>query len=114
MTAGQPGSEDLKDGEHGRKCSSVTQDTELHLCKGNATAPELYTQVISALPACSRRSHSPGSRATGFCLLTLQGSFLCSRHVTRYGLDTARPGDWKTNHDIYLIFLIVSNISALV
>lgn len=93
-TAGRLGSEDLKGwGTQGRKHPSVTKDKQNCICEKPMPSDQSFLRSSSLLCGlCFIGSYSPGNTAVGFCLFTFQGSFLCSRQVTRYGLDTARPG----------------------
>lgn len=89
------------------------------------TKPLIHPSTSQFQPLCgisgslayvlwSSHSHIPGCTAMGADPFTFQGSCLCSRNVTKYGLEKARPVRRKgkcdscmffSRTDIYIVFI---------
>lgn len=90
-----PGEEDC----HGKHHTGKAYHSKKFPAKHNFSIHTLHRLVICQ-PYCAH-SYTPAWLAVADCLFTLQGSVPCSRNVTRYGLEKARPV-WKREQDAWL------------
>lgn len=84
---------------HGKHRTGKAFDSKRFPAKLSFSIHTLQRLVICWL-YCAH-SYTPAWLEAAACLFTLQGSVPCSRNVTRYGLEKARPV-WKREQDAWL------------